>query len=314
MLQILAVTGPIYLIIAAGFLSVRGGLFTKADVRVLGRFVIGFCLPALLFNALSQRDLGEVLNGTYLVAYAVGSLAMLLGATALMRSRGRPMSLAALQGLGVSASNSGFVGYPIVLQLLGPPAAVGLALTMLVENLLVLPLALALADTGAPGRSNVFRAMGYAGRGLVKNPMIIAIALGFLFAMFGWRLPEPLARTVQIVATASSPVALFVIGGSLVGLKMTGLWGSVAGVAFGKLVLHPLAVLAMLTLLAPMGPMDPTLRTAAIVFACMPMLSIYPVLAQKHHHEGFCAAALLATTVASFFSISAVLWLLHAAL
>jgi malonate transporter and related proteins len=70
-------------------------------------------------------------------------------------------------------------------------------------------------------------------------------------------------------------------------------------------------VLAMLTLLPPI---DPVLRTAAIVYACMPMLSIYPVLAQKYQHEGFCAAALLATTVLSFFSISAVLWLMHAAL
>ena len=53
-----------------------------------------------------------------------------------------------------------------------------------------------------------------------------------------------------------------------------------------------IAVLAMLSLLPPI---DPTLRTAAIVYACMPMLSIYPVLAQKYQHEGFCAAALLAT-------------------
>ena len=63
-------------------------------------------------------------------------------------------------------------------------------------------------------------------------------------------------------------------------------------VSFGKLVLHPLAVLAMLLLLPPMDP----------------------VLAQKHHLEGFCAAALLATTIASFFSISAALWLRHTAL
>jgi malonate transporter and related proteins len=311
MLNILTITGPIYLIIGAGFLAVRFGLFTKPDVRVMGRFVIGFCIPALLFQALSQRSLGEVVNATYLVAYAVASLAVLLGGVFLSRQLGgKPMSLAALHGLGMSASNSGFVGYPILLQLLGPPAAVALALTMLVENLLTLPLALALADTGEPGRSNVVRALGHAGRGLLKNPMIVAIVGGFVFALFGWQLPAPLAKTVQLVASASSPVALFVIGGSLVGLKLGGVWGDVSVVALGKLVLHPLAVLAMLALLPPL---DPTLRTAAVVYACMPMLSIYPVLAQKYQHEGFCAAALLATTVASFFTISAVLWVMHAA-
>jgi predicted permease len=310
MLNILTITGPIYLIIAAGFLSVRFGLFTKPDVRVMGRFVIDFCLPALLFQALSQRSLAEVLHGGFVLAYAFGSLAVLLGAIAWSRlARRQSMSLAALQGLGMSASNSGFVGYPIAAQLLGAPAAVALALCMMVENLLILPLALALADTGEPGRSNVYRALGHAARGLVKNPMIVAILCGFVFAMFGWHLPAPLAKTVQLVATASSPVALFVIGGSLVGLKLGGVWGEVSGVAFGKLVLHPLAVLAMLRLLPPI---DPVLRTAALVFACMPMLSIYPVLAQKYQHEGLCAAALLATTMLSFFSISAMLWLINA--
>jgi predicted permease len=312
MLNILTITGPIYLIIAAGYLSVRFGLFTKPDVRVLGRFVIDFCLPALLFQALSQRSLAEVLHGGFVLAYALGSLAVLLGAIAWSRlARRQPMSLAALHGLGMSASNSGFVGYPIAMQLLGAPAAVALALCMMVENLLILPLALALADTGEPGRSNVYRALGHAARGLVKNPMIVAILCGFVFAMFGWHLPAPLAKTVQLVATASSPVALFVIGGSLVGLKLGGVWGDVSLVALGKLLLHPLAVLAMLSLLPSI---DPVLRTAAIVFACMPMLSIYPVLAQKYQHEGFCAAALLVTTVLSFFTISAVLWLMNAAL
>jgi malonate transporter and related proteins len=311
MLNILAVTGPIYLIIGAGFLAVRLGLFSKPDIRVLGRFVLYFCLPALVFQALAQRSLAEVLDGSYLAAYAVGSLVVALSVFGFSRFVLRkPMSLAGLQALGVSASNSGFVGYPILQQLLGPPAAIALALTMIVENLIVIPLALALADTGDTGSRGVWRSFGLALRGLLKNPLIVSIVLGFVFAAAGWHLPDTLARTVQIVATASSPVALFVIGGSLVGLKPGGMWGEVGMVGFGKLVLHPLAVLAMLALLPPV---DPVLRTAAVLYACMPMLSIYPVLAQKHHHEGFCAAALLATTVASFFTISTALWLLQPA-
>ncbi|MBA4265878.1 MAG: permease, partial [Comamonadaceae bacterium] len=45
MLEIFTITGPIYLCIAAGFASVRWGLFSAADVRVLGRFVIQIALP-----------------------------------------------------------------------------------------------------------------------------------------------------------------------------------------------------------------------------------------------------------------------------
>ena len=50
------------------------------------------------------------------------------------------------------------------------------------------------------------------------------------------------------------------------------------------------------------------------VFAAMPMLSIYPILAQPHGEEAFCAAALLLATLLSFLSISLWLWVATAVL
>ena len=79
MFDILTITGPIYLCIAAGYASVRWKLFSKADMRVFGRFVIQIALPALLFNALASRPLAEVFHPGYLLAYTVGSLTLLLG-------------------------------------------------------------------------------------------------------------------------------------------------------------------------------------------------------------------------------------------
>lgn len=312
MFQILGFTVPVYLLIGVGFLAVRGGMFNAADMRVLGRFVIGFCLPGLLFNALSQRDLGQVLQWRYLAGYAVGSLLMLVGGLWVARRwGGKDLTLAALQGLGVSQSNTGFFGYAIAAPLLGEAASVALALTLMVENLLVLPLGLALADAGAHGQhgSRSFApAFAQALRGLARNPMIIAIVAGMLFAIIGLRLPEPMARTVQLVASASSPVALFVIGGTLAGFSVRGLWGDIAAVSSAKLLLHPLAVGVALWLF---GPVEPELLMAAVIFAAAPMMSIYPVVAQKHGHEGLCAATLMVATVGSFVSVNAVLWILR---
>jgi predicted permease len=42
----------------------------------------------------------------------------------------------------------------------------------------------------------------------------------------------------------------------------------------------------------------------------MPMLGIFPILAQRHGHEDTAAAALLITTIASFFTLSGLLWML----
>ena len=46
----------------------------------------------------------------------------------------------------------------------------------------------------------------------------------------------------------------------------------------------------------------------AVVMAAVPMLGIYPILAQRHGHEGVAAAAQLAATVASFFTLTALIW------
>ena len=80
MLQTLAITGPIYLVIALGFLAGRFGIFSKLDMRVLGTYVVRFALPALVFTALSQRPVSEVMNGRYVLGYAVGSLTVMLAA------------------------------------------------------------------------------------------------------------------------------------------------------------------------------------------------------------------------------------------
>ena len=53
------------------------------------------------------------------------------------------------------------------------------------------------------------------------------------------------------------------------------------------------------------------LRSALILTAALPIMSIYPILAMRHGHEGFAAAALLATTTLSFFTLSALIGLLQ---
>src|SRR5439155_13703858 len=133
MLHTLAITGPIYFVIALGYLAGHIGLFSHSDMRVLGKFVIKFALPALLFTALSQRSVTEILNVSYLLAYAVGSLIVLFAALTFARFvQGKTMPQSTLIGMGMSLSNSGFIGYPIALQLLGPAvSAVGLALCMI---------------------------------------------------------------------------------------------------------------------------------------------------------------------------------------
>jgi len=309
-LEILGITGPIYLAIALGYVFTRQGVFAKADMQVFGKFTLNLALPALLFNALSQRSIGEILNAHYLLAYALGSMAVILGGLFWARKvKGHSLSYSSMMAMGMSCPNSGFVGYPIMLLTFGPVAGVALALNMVVENLLMIPLLLAVADAdgGHPGQWK--QVLWQTLKNLAKNPMIWGIVGGFLFSLSGWAMPAPLGRTVNLFAQASAALSLFVIGGSLVGLKAEGLRGTVSQIAFGKLFLHPLAMWLVLVWLVPIA--DPALRSAALLTGALPMLGIYTILSQRHGHGAISAAALLVTTVVSFFTLSALLWVMR---
>jgi malonate transporter len=313
MLAVLAITVPIYLVIAAGYIATRTGLFARAEMRVFGKYVIFFSLPALLFNALSQRSVAEVLNPVFIAAYAGGSLIAMLVGVAWARASGKPLAAAGIVGMGMACPNSGFIGFPMVLQVFGASVAgVGLALAMVVENFLLLPLALAIADSdlGEAGTSGtrgqrLRAALRQSLRGAVRNPMIHGIVAGFVFSLFGWHLPEPIAKGVNLVAVSTGAVSLLVVGGSLVGIPVRGMARDVTVIAAGKLLLHPLAVLSMVWLLPPM---QRELQMAVVIMAAVPMLGIYPILAQKHGHDGMAAAAQLGTTVVSFLTLSGVVW------
>ncbi len=308
MSDVLAITGPIFLLIAAGYFAFSRRILDPSQSRILGAFVLNFALPALIVRALVGRRPAEIVNARYLLAYGLASLAVYAAVFLIARAaRGRSQTESAIQALGATASNSGFIGYPVAALVLGPTAGVALSLNMMFENIVLIPLALALAESGR-GKAAGFaaNARSTAAR-LSRNPLILAILLGTTLAALGLSLPGPLARAIDMLANASAAVALFAIGGALVGISARGLAGDVLLVVVGKLVAHPLAVFVALSFVPEL---DPTLRKAALIFSSVSMIAVFPLLAQTYGQERMAAAALLTATATSFLTISALLYFL----
>jgi malonate transporter and related proteins len=314
MLDILSISGPIFIAIGLGFLATRFGIFARTDLRVLGKFVVNFALPALLFKSLSERQVREIFNISYLLAYLAGSLAVLgLGYLWSRRIANLGPTTSTFYAMGMSCSNSGFVGYPILLLTLAPVAAVALALNMMVENLVILPLLLVMAERENGAAGQWYRIVGQSLARLAKNPMIVALVAGFCVSCTGWRLPEAVVRSVGMFALTSGALSLFVIGGTLFGLPFRGTGRKVMPIVIGKLLVHPVAVLLACQTIPLLGmpTIDPSLRTAAVIMAAVPMLSIYTILAQIYGQDQVTAPAMLVTTVTSFFTLSGLLFLLR---
>ncbi len=316
MLEILAITCPIYLVVLAGYAATRSGLFARTDMQVLGKFVFNLALPALIFNALAQRHISDILHPGYLLSYLFGSLLMLaLALFAGRRLLGLSLVRSTFLAMGVSCSNSSFIGFPILMLMVAPVAGVALGLNVIVENLVMLPLLLAMAEHGKGGGGGAWhQVLRQSLRRLMKNPLVMSVTAGLAVSLSQISLPPPVVRTVNLFAQASAGLSLFAIGGMLVGLSLSAGWQRVVPLVAGKLLGHPLAVLLVSSLLLPalgVVPMSSELRAAALLMAAMPMLSIYPILAQAYGEADRSAAALLICMVSSFFTLSAWMWLVR---
>jgi predicted permease len=313
MSDILAIISPIYIAILAGYAATRMGLFSKADMQVFGKFVINFGLPALIFNAVAARPIAQVLNAGYMTAYLCGSLLILaLGFLCARCLAGLDHVGSTFAAMGVSCSNSGYIGLPILLLTMPALASVALAMNVIIENVVMIPLLLMMAESGRKGAGPAHRVFFQTAARVARMPLVLGLLAGLAISLLGWSLPAPLARSVTLFAQATAALSLFVIGGTLVGLPLRGMGPGVLAIAIGKLVGHPLAVLGAAAALSWLGmvPAAPSLLAAGVLMAAVPMLSIYPILAQPYGLADRSAAALLVTTATSFLTLSAGLWLL----
>ncbi|MDN2582052.1 AEC family transporter [Aquibium sp. ELW1220] len=302
---ILPLMFPILFLIGLGFLAGRTGYATPAQIDGLAGFVVNFALPAIIFSTFTGQHLGETINLPFLAVYAGGSMiafAVVFGVMRLVLRR--PLTAAAIGALGGTGSNTGFIGFPVASLVIGAPAFVAMPLTMLVENILIIPLALTLAELGRNGGGSVAGLLGGTVRRLAAMPLIWAIFAGTALSFAEVPVPALLSTSVDLLGRASAPVALFVVGGVVASLNRGDVTADIGPVVIGKLVVHPLAVAGML-LVIPGVPAG--LAACAIVFSSASMLTIYPVLARRYALETKAAAALIIATVAGLFTVSAVL-------
>ena len=218
---------------AVGYGATRAGLFARADMRVFGQYVINISLRrccSMRCRRAAWVRCWTRCSSPPMPRRLAGDLAA--GVLWARKAAGKGVSAAAMVGMGMSCPNSGFIGFPLVAAAVRGPATRGRRRWRW-HGGGELPAAAAVA--GARGQRPGEAAAGQGARraaargarasrlrGVARNPMIWGIALGFLFSLFGWRLPAPLARAVDLFAARPAAVSLMVIGGSLVGIPARG--------------------------------------------------------------------------------------------
>lgn len=308
-LSVLLVTFPFFALVLCGYLAARSGILPQPAIPGLNAFVLFFALPCMLFRFGSSTPIAQLLDPVVAGVYVLCALVMVGGTVALTRAR-MGWNDAAFGALVAAFPNTGFMGVPLLVALLGAQAAGPAILTMLVDMLLTTSLCIALSRLDGAGTHGMAVALRRALRGMLTNPMPWSIALGALASALQWRLPGPLDKTVAMLADAASPVALFTIGAVLARSQMNQ-HDKVAvrdyvPIALAKLFIHPVLVWLAGWAAIRMGlPLSPFAHTALTLAAALPSASNVSLLAERFGaHNGRIARIILVSTALAFLSFS----------
>ena len=320
MQAILAVTLPFFALILCGYLAAQRGVLAESAIPGLNGFVLFFALPCMLFRFGFSTPLAALLNPAVLGVYAAAALALVTLTIWLTLSKRVHMKDAAFGALVAAFPNTGFMGVPLLVALLGEAAAGPVICTILVDLFLTssLCIALARAHDAEPGKP--LAALQQALRGALSNPLPWSIALGLSVAGLGLTLPGPAATVIKMLGDAASPVALFTIGAVLWRAGQHAHSRTPAAlylpVALIKLLLHPSLVFGLGAAAQALGARLSDFQLMVLTLAAaLPSASNVSLLAERYGADnGRVARIILASTVLAFLSFSALAWWLSAKL
>ena len=317
MLSILLVTFPFFALVLCGYAATRRNMLPQLAIPGLNTFVLFFALPCMLYRFGASTPIAQLLDGTLVAVYLFCALVMVALTVWLTRRGSIGWNDAAFGALVGAFPNTGFMGVPLLVALLGAAAAGPAIVTITIDMLVTSSLCIALSRLDGADEHGASRAARLALKGVVLNPLPWAIVLGGLSSATGFSLPKPILDTVTLLADAASPVALFTIGAVLARSQINSKQATPVGhylpVVLLKLLIHPVLVgLTGLAAIAAGLPLERFTLTVLVLVAALPSASNVALLAERFGADnGRIARIILLSTVLAFFSFSGAVALLR---
>lgn len=314
MLDILLVTFPFFALVLCGYVAAHRQWLPLEAIGGLNAYVLYFALPCMLYRFGASMPVAHLFDPAVVAVWlpcALLMVAVTVRGTLSPRIRWNDASFGALVA---AFPNTGFMGVPLLVALLGPRAVGPTIAALLVDMVITTSLCIALSRLDGAGQGGAAAAARKALQGVAMNPLPWAILLGGLSSALDFEPVKPLATTIALLGDSASPVALFTIGAVLARARRVAVqtqaatsWRDELPVALAKLVVHPLLVWAVASAAVALGlPLDPLALTVLVLVAALPSASNVSILAERFAADtGRIARIILLTTAAAFLTFSA---------
>ena len=244
------ITAPILFMMAIGWFLRWRKIVSDGSMDVVNRFCSGVLIPVLMFYNAYTTDLGQAFS-LRLLAYAAAAITLMsvisYKITALIEKGPKRRSVTSL-----AVFRSNFIIFGMVIaenicgeENLGPVMMIAAVVVPLMNFICI-----AVLEIGKSGKASLARQIP----AFIKNPILLAVAAGFLAQALPFGLPAQITQALRDVSRCVSPLSLIILGGmfrlNAVGANMKNL---IYGIA-GKLIVAPAILIPPAYLLGFRGP------------------------------------------------------------
>ncbi|EAQ04173.1 malonate transporter, putative [Pseudooceanicola batsensis HTCC2597] len=301
--SLITVILPVFLLIGAGYAATRFGGFSQGAVDGLMRFTQNYAFPCLLFNAVAGFDIGEQFRAPLLLSYyAAATISYVLGFLAALLIFRRDLEDCVAIGFCCLFSNTLMLGLPITERAYGTSALEANFAIIAIHAPFCYTVGIASMEAvRARGAGlNPLRVMGQIGRQMIRNPLVIALLLGFAVNLGRVPIPAPVMDAVTMMVAATVPAALFAVGGVLVQYRIEGDLRIVLVIAMITLLIHP----ALVWVFGGLAALDTAqFRSALITAAVAPGINTYVFASLYDRAKRIAASSVLLTTIGSILTV-----------
>jgi len=303
-MPVLLQISALFILMAVGFVTGKLKMVDSAAVRGMSTLIVKATLPALIVISLQKpfsRSLLDDALQTLLVAtlFYAGMIALSLAATRLL---GTPKRQAGVMAFSLVFSNAAFIGFPVVVSILGPDALFLTSIHIIPFNVLAFSVGVIIVVTGASFRTEgVDGSTGFPLDRLLNINVLAAIA-GFALFLGSIALPRFVYLPLDMLGGLTTPLAMVVTGAMLSRTKVAAVLGDwrIYAATVLRLALWPLLTALTLHLAGVSGD----LFCITVIIAGMPAASNTSLIAEVYGGDTDTASSLVfMTTLLSVVSI-----------
>ena len=282
--------------IATGYILVRIFKWQNSFTEGLTRFLFNLAIPVMLFGVMTQFHTQEEMDPKLILAYFGASFVLFFISKIYSKwiLKLTPQE-GAVFGVGGIFSNNVMIGIPLIMLFMGDEAIAVSALIISFNALLLWSLvsfAIEWADHGSFSLKGLLLTF----RGVLKNPIVIGIALGLSVSYLRIPLPAFATTTIDMFSNMVAPLSLLALGMGLARYRLGSHLKVSLNITLFKLILHPLIIWLGALLLGL-----PAFETKAIVIlgSIATGMNVYLMALKFQVIEDAVASSIILTTILS---------------